>query len=51
LAEDLALPPEEKLDELDSLMESADRLEMPAAEAEDERAHAISMRLHALERY
>lgn len=51
LAEDLALTPEEKLYELESLMESADLFDWPAAgEAEDERVRAIWMRLHALER-
>ena len=51
LAEDLALTPEEKLYELDSLMESAELFTWPAAgEDEDERVRAIWMRLHALER-
>jgi hypothetical protein len=53
LAEDLALTPEEKLYELDSLMESADLFDWPASgqsESEDEQVRAIWMRLHALER-
>lgn len=50
-AEARALTAEEKLDQLQSLMQSADLFEWPAAmEQEDERVRALWMRLHNLQR-